>query len=173
MSGIVSASWNSTDERAAAFLASRGPAVVAALKFKMDSLMLRLQQWIMERHLSAPEGYSATMLHRRSGQLIRSIEKLPTVQGDEGTVSGFVKGAGGVAWYGKIHEFGGIAPYLITAINARALRFEINGEVIFRKSVMHPPAMARPFMSSSLQEMREAIIAELQTAGSTAFRGNA
>lgn len=42
----------------------------------------------------------------------------------------------------------GTDPHIITAKNAKALRFEIGGKVIFRKSVHHPGTKATRFWSA-------------------------
>ena len=64
----------------------------------------------------------------------------------------------GVAWEK------GIAAHDIVPIHAKALRFEIGGEVFFRKKVHIPAQAPRQFLEPALQEMRPQITSELQAA---------
>ena len=72
-------------------------------------------------------------------------------------------GAGSTAPYAAAVEFGS-APHIIKAINAKALRFSVGGQTIFRKKVNHPGSFPRPFMGSTLTEMRPWIELELEQA---------
>jgi hypothetical protein len=46
-----------------------------------------------------------------------------------------------------VHE--GARPHVIRPRNARALRFEINGRVIFARRVNHPGQRAQPFLTNA------------------------
>lgn len=48
----------------------------------------------------------------------------------------------------------GSGPHLIVADKADALRFEVNGEVIFRKAVNHPGSDPSPFLRPALDANR-------------------
>lgn len=43
----------------------------------------------------------------------------------------------------------GTAPHVIAARNAQALRFTMNGQVMFRRSVQHPGTSPRPFIEAA------------------------
>src|SRR5579872_2833735 len=49
------------------------PALYESISRNMDAFAIYEQSYIKREKLSAPEGFSATMLHRRSGDLSRSI----------------------------------------------------------------------------------------------------
>jgi hypothetical protein len=79
---------------------TRRAALFAALVERINYWDQRLQQRIQQK-------LSGEVLHQRSGKLKRSIEVIPAVADEAaGTISGRVVGAGGPAWYGKLHEFG-------------------------------------------------------------------
>jgi phage gpG-like protein len=75
-----------------------------ALKKTYYRLAVDLQKYIIRQKLSASPGYSATMLHRVSGDLVRSIQWLVTSSTQE--VTGKVYSAGDVK-YAALHEYGG------------------------------------------------------------------
>lgn len=64
-----------------------------------------------------------------------------TIHAEEGILSGQVV-AGGAAHFLE----GGTRAHAITAVNGRALRFHVNGQVVIRRSVQHPGTEPRPFM---------------------------
>jgi len=61
----------------------------------------------------------------------------------------------GVAWER------GISAHDIVPIRAKALRFEIGGEVVFSKRAHIPAQAARPFLQPTLYELRPVILREL------------
>lgn len=146
-----------TEGNPATMLELRAAAIMTALADDVSLLMLKLQAHIVSQHLSGrPPG-----LNQITGKLAGSINAIPPqIEGDQ--VTGAVEGAGGTAFYGRVHEYGGTRSYQILPVRAKALRFEVNGQTVFAKSVTHPPMPARPFMSSSLIEMRDEIVASLQ-----------
>ena len=152
-----------TEGSPATMMELRYAAIMTALADRVSLLMLKLQAHIVTEHLSGrPPG-----LNQISGRLAGSIRAIPSeIQGEQ--IVGSVEGAGGPAWYGAVHEFGGTRAYQILPVNAKALRFEVGGRVVFAKSVNHPPLPERSFMRSSLVEMRDEIVASLQQAASEA-----
>lgn len=147
-----------TSEQAAALVRERGSSIIAALARQISLETLRLQAHIVANHLSGPPG-----LRQITGRLARSIRVIPT-QVSEGSITGAVEGAGENAFYGKFHEYGTSRSYEIVPVRAKALVFEVNGQTVFAKRVVHPPIQARPFMRSSLAERRQEIIADMEKA---------
>jgi len=132
-----------------------GPRMVAALTEKINALDVALQRKIQTEKLSGQ------VLTARSGKLRDSIRALPVVESGTDLV-GEVKGAGGVAPYGRVHEYGGRGPYTIVPVKAKALRFMVGGKVVFARMVNHPPLARRSFMRVSLEEMAPEIVAGLR-----------
>jgi len=60
--------------------------------------------------------------------------------------AGFVKAGGAAAKYARFVE-AGTPPHDIRPKSGEALRFVVNGEVLFRKVVHHPGTAERPFMA--------------------------
>lgn len=110
---------------------------------------------------------SGGVLQRRSGRLLGSIrsELVETTDSIGGRVS-----TSGVP-YARIHEYGGqTSPHVIMARNSSSLAFVWQGQMRFFKKVNHPGSKipARPYMSTSLEEMREEIRATYERAGQAA-----
>lgn len=140
---------------------NKGPHIIAGLVTKTDELMIRLQKYIQEEKL---EGQ---VLQHRTGQLSGSVRALPTrIEGK--TIIGDVVAGGGVAPYAKYFETvaaggtGGTAAHVIYPVTARALHFFMGGAEIFAAYVFHPGFPAKPFISTSLEEMRDSIVNALQ-----------
>lgn len=142
----------------------RGPKIIAALVARMDRLMIQLQSYIIQEKLSGQ------LLHRRSGVLASSVRVVPTVV--EGTiVRGAVQAGGGPAFYAAVHESGGQRAFDVYPNPPhRVLRFIAEGEVVFARHVHHPPLPQRPFMESSLNEMRRTIVEGIHEAYFTAIK---
>lgn len=107
---------------------------------------------------------SGSVLHVRTGQLLDSInnEMHETTTEIYGTVY-----SSGVAYAG-IQEYGGqTRPHEIRPINARALHFFMGDAEVFAKSVQHPGSNipARSYLVSSLNDLRDTIVADLTAAG--------
>lgn len=64
--------------------------------------------------------------------------------------------------YGKVWEITGRPATTIVPIKAKALRFEIGGEVLFRKSVRQPAMPPRPYLKPALQAFRPFAAQQLQ-----------
>jgi phage gpG-like protein len=94
---------------------------------------------------------SGQVLQVRTGRLRRSINQRVDVSG--GSVVGTV---GTNVSYGKTHELGlTIKAHLVEAKKAKALRFQLGGKTMFRKSVMIPAVKMpkRSFLMSALQDL--------------------
>jgi phage gpG-like protein len=96
-----------------------------------------------------------TLLGVRTGRLRQAIVGNVKVTRKAGSVQGVI-GAGGLV-YAAIHELGGD----IYPVRAKALRFVIDGRVIFAQHVRIP---ARPYFGPALAETREYIVETLGTA---------
>jgi phage gpG-like protein len=172
-----------SDRRVPAQIRAALPVVISAIAQRITWWMLRLQQKIQGEKLQGQ------VLQHRSGRLAASINARPTEQTGSELV-GTVEGAGGPAWYGQIHELGGQRAYEILPVNKKALAFfpaggPANAKAIVRglragkggsiaqfaaaggvvvKGVIHPALKQRSFMSSALQEIQDAMLADLQSA---------
>jgi hypothetical protein len=88
--------------------------MVANLRLQLNYLALKLQKKIVSEKLSGQ------VLAHRSGKLAGSIHAQTTkMMGDRLSVS--VTGAGGPAFYGRVHEYGGTRNYLIEPKTREAL----------------------------------------------------
>lgn len=103
------------------------------------------------------------VLKVRTGRLKRSIS--PSAGADsrsryeqQGDASYYYVGTN--VSYGAAWEYGAKACDIVP-VKAKALRFEINGQVFFRKRVHKPAQAARPFLAPALQEMRPMIEEQL------------
>lgn len=135
--------------------------VMDAVAAKVDELGISLQRRVVTGFLSGPR---PTHLGRVTGRLAASISR-----GGADTTSHFERsGTTATAYvgtnvpYGAIWENRGLPARTIVPVHAKALRFTIGGEVIFRKSVNMPAKAARPFLAPALEEMKPLIISELQ-----------
>jgi hypothetical protein len=149
--------------------------VIEALGAKLDRMTLALTAKLTEIHLRlqakiAGEKLAGQVLKQQSGKLAGSIRAIPTVQEGQELI-GAVEGAGGPAWYGVVHERGGTHAYDIVPVSKKALAFMVNGQLIFRKLVHHPPLPRRSFMASTLTEETESIKADLQLTLDEAVQG--
>jgi phage gpG-like protein len=72
--------------------------------------------------------------------------------------------------YARYHEYGVARAWLIEARNAKALRFTVGGETLFRRRVIHPSLPERSFLRSALKEMTPQIEMELREAVAEAIR---
>src|SRR5258708_4124488 len=146
-----------SDQRLVEGLRAKGPAIIQVLMTKLNALIFILQSYIVSRKLSGQ------VLNRRTGVLAGSVRAIPAVL--EGTkIVAAVEAAGGPAFYGAVHEYGGSGAYPIVATRARALAFLMDGKKVFARSVMHPPAKVRPFMAPALEENAADIEAQLRVA---------
>ena len=157
----MSTLFNDTDRMISDALRRKGAAFLPALMQRMNFLMLRFQKYVQEQKLSGQ------VLNARSGNLRDSVRVVPAAISG-GVIKAGVQAAGGPAWYGRLHEYGVDHEWLIVAKNRKSLAFEIAGQMLFRKSVVHPPLPARSFMGSSATELTPEINASLQSVVRTA-----
>ena len=90
-------------------------------------------------------GRAYELAPRKTGRLRKSIGVRRTRRGYE------VVMGGSEAPYAGYVEYG-VRPHLIRARRARALRFEVKGEVVYARYVMHPGSRPRAVMSRALSE---------------------
>lgn len=125
--------FNGTDKRVIGYLTSLYPRIIPAVMNTIDIQNLILQQYIVTQKLSGQ------VLKHRTGKLAASVNVIPARM--EGTqIVGNVIAAGGPAWYGKIHEYGGT----------------FTAKKKFKSYTITFPE--RSFMRSSFAERRAAII---------------
>ena len=162
-------------------LRGRAPRVLQALRRKMDALDIALQSHIQGDKLSGQ------VLHHRSGKLFDSVRIVEAqVQGNE--VTGAVEGAGGIAWYGRLHEYGGTfarkAGTVRLRTNARGELLRQEGgvlavfakashkrvrEVAYGKGTITFPE--RSFMRTGMADMHPKIIEGLKEALAEGLQG--
>src|ERR1700733_7136385 len=96
---MIKITWTVTP-RTIELMRNKGARVVSVLTTKITILMQQLSSYVATQKLSGQ------VLNVKSGILRGSIHALPTTI--EGTkITGAVEGAGGPAFYGHVHEFGG------------------------------------------------------------------
>jgi phage gpG-like protein len=137
-------------------LESKASRLHEVLFTKVQALTLQLQTKVIGK-------LSGDVLRVRTGILRGSVNTQTTTDGTK--ITGTVSSSGGPAFYGRIHESGVPHAWQITAVKSRALAFQLGPKAearkIFAKHVTHPAMAARPFMSTTLEENRQAIIDEL------------
>jgi hypothetical protein len=114
---------------------------------------------------------SGLMLRIVTGRLISSI-RTELIE-DPTSIGGRVY-TSGVPYARILHEGGRTRPHVIVARRARALRFQWNGGIVFRRSVNHPGSVfpSRPYITRPLDQMRDEIRNRLVSAGQAAARSN-
>jgi len=126
-------------------------AMIQGLERGVLHALLHVQRIVQMRKLSG-EG-----LNVRTGTLRRSFGEAPRVSRQGSTVRGSF---GSILDYAILWEFGGIRPAQeIRPVRRKALRFEIEGQVIFARVVRQPAREqeARPYVRPTMQEERETI----------------
>ena len=137
--------------------------LLSVLSVKLNALMIMLSRYVVAEKLSGQ------VLKRQTGKLAASVHHVPaSIEGTK--VSGFVEAAGPGAPYGTVHEHGGERAYEIAAVNRKALHFVMGGREVWLRRVTHPAAVARPFMSTSLEENKSEIVSQLQDALTEALK---
>jgi hypothetical protein len=131
--------------------------IVNAIESRLNAILYQLAGYIVRDKLSGQ------VLKRRTGILAGSV-RVEAAKIIGAQIIGKVHAAEGPAFYGAVHEHGGNAAYEIMAVKARALKFMMGGREVYAKSVMHPAAMARPYMRPSLLENESNIREQLQAA---------
>jgi phage gpG-like protein len=138
-------------------LAAKATRLHEVLSVKVAAITQMLASKIVSEKLSGQ------VLHRRTGVLSASVHAEP-VTDDGTTIRGSVVSSQGAAAYGKIHEYGTSGRGWEIRATKQALMFEQMGVKVFARRVFHPALPARPFMSTTLEENRDAIIKELADA---------
>jgi HK97 gp10 family phage protein len=152
---------------------------VSALTFKaegLDSVVAQLEQLPLKVRLSLEKRVlklalefianvkeaklGGQMVKRVTGNLSRSIRTKQLVFNERATKAIMAAGDAGARYAADV-EFG-TKPHEIRAKDAKALRLQAGGNPIFRKKVNHPGTFPRPFMRSTLEEMRPWIELELE-----------
>lgn len=147
------ASWNGTDVSTVRSLRLLPTEIRAQLEARMSKNLIRLQAHIVADKLQGQ------VLHHRTGKLSASIRVIPPrFEGD--SLVGAVEGAGGPAWYGRIHEFGG------TFMRHTAMRFGASGRgrarsLLHRRMGTFATYPERSFMRSSFDDLRESMMTDL------------
>ncbi len=142
-----------------AFLARLG-AAPGRMKVEIDATVLKLGYALQARVQT--QKLTGQVLKVRTGRLRSSI-----AQGGTDSRSRFESTADtAIAYVGTNVSYGvawerGIAARDIVPIRAKALRFTIGGEILFRKRVRMPAQAPRPFLEPALREMRPQIVYEL------------
>jgi hypothetical protein len=114
---MIRISFNNSDEKLVAALQARGPQIVSAIQEELDRLMFELLRRVQAK-------LSGEVLHQRTGKLLSSIVKQPTIIAASGKqIIGSVSGAGGPAFYGRFHETGTTSAYEIRPTTKQALAF--------------------------------------------------
>jgi hypothetical protein len=161
---MLKLSFNGSDQRVEASLRARGPQIIQAVIRKMDGLMIQLQGKIVGEKLQGQ------VLQHRSGKLSGSIRAIPAVQ-DGTSIVGAVEGGGGPAFYGRVHEYGGV--FQIPEFQRRVVGGkEAIKARLSRKAGSTPGTVRahsanfpeRSFMRTSLAEFRQAIFEGLTAA---------
>jgi len=149
--------------RVGPFLESKIDSVRAALVARMDWWSARLQQIVVNDKLQGQ------VLKHRTGKLGDSVRALPTeVSGD--FIHGGAVAGGGPVDYARPLEYGSQA-HDIVPVNARALRFVIDGKVIFAQRVHHPGTRAFAYMRGTLDENASAYVSDMQEAANEGAKG--
>jgi hypothetical protein len=167
---MIRLSFNGSDTRVAEQLEATTPRMMGALVYRLDALDTMLQSKIVAEKLQGE------VLHHRTGKLSGSIRTVAAIiAGDQ--ITGSVEGAGGPAWYGRVHEDGGV--YDVPE-HMRRVGFNVKGETVklltgrgaIRKEVFgveERPVRAhtitfpqRSFMASTQRENEPEFIEALQ-----------
>ncbi len=127
-----------------AYLGSMSENVNKALQKAIYRIVVDLQTYIIQKKLKAPAGFSATQLHRITGNLARSIQQRVTSK--PGSVVGNVYSAGDVK-YAAIHEYGGVISRYGRKVGDYQIRMPM-----------------RSFMRSSLSENQSKIVNAIERA---------
>jgi hypothetical protein len=147
-------------------LESLGDTMLQSLLNVMDSYMEQLADRIRTKYLvgegDTPGKYVAYRQYgdaykAPTGKLAASVQIIPAhIESDR--VRAGVKAAGGDAWYGILHEKGGIqAQYLITPTERPNLVWKGPEGLVARKWAIRLAMPKRPFMQPAKEEMRPEI----------------
>lgn len=116
----------------------------------LDIKTLRLEKPIRRLLEKAADFAEETMKKKapkRTGRLRRSIRK---------RVGRFEAEIGPTVPYAVYVEYG-TRPHIIRPVRARALRFEVEGEVVFARLVRHPGTKPQRFIRETAEELQSQI----------------
>lgn len=99
------------------------------------------------RRMTRVQFESRKLVRVRTGRLFTSIRVRPGATG-RGIHVDVVAGGKGITYAGYEHD--GTAPHVIRARRRKALRFMVNGQVVFRKQVNHPGTTGTLFLELAL-----------------------
>jgi len=143
-------------------LIARMGQIPARMKAAVD---LTVQKLGFELEARVKRKLTGEVLRVQTGRLRASISR-----GAPGSMSRFESTADASIYYvGTNVSYGvmwerGIAAHTVRPVNAKALRFTIGGEVLFRMSARIPAQAPRKFLEPALFEMRPTIITQLSAA---------
>ncbi len=150
-------------EDASSRLTAYPAALTAALSAKAAKLAAALADLIKDDKLSG------AVLNTRTGALKNSIAASISADAD-GVVASV--GSEGDVKYAAIQEYGGkTSAHEILPVKAQALAFVVGGARHFARRVEHPGSLIpeRSYLRSSLDEMRDEILAALAEAATEAW----
>ena len=130
------------------------------VRMRLESKVRLLAFQFVEKVRS--EKLRGQMVKMRTGNLASSVRLAQLNLSETESVAVMAAGGSGSSYASHV-EFGTV-PHEIRAKYAKALRFEIGGNVLFRKKVNHPGTFPRPFMASTLEEMAPWIVIEMENA---------
>lgn len=139
----------------------------AAVKAEVDMTVQKLG-FELERRVKV-DYLTGQVLKVRTDRLRGSISVATAKQPGDSRSRFEATGTTSFAYVGTNVSYGvmwskGIAAHDIVPVKAKALRFEIGGEILFRKRVSIPAQAARPFLEPALESMRPLIMSELESA---------
>jgi len=165
MTDMMRLTFSGSDKAVVTNLQRRLERVMPSIVGAMNASNTMLQAYIQGEKLSGQ------VLQHRSGKLFNSIRvDNAEVVGDK--VEGSVAGAGGVAWYGQLHEFGGE----FQAVRRSAMSF---GKIGRRKRMTAQRIAGtaytikfpeRSFMRTAFAEMRDKMVANIRGAMNEAMQ---
>jgi hypothetical protein len=137
------------DEELIAALQGRKEQLIASLTSNMEAF----QKLLADR---VRVNLSGAVLQTRSGNLLDSVQEGDVVVTGGVVETTAVTAGGEQAPYGAIQEAGSETGefYQIVPTKAKALAWiSDSGERVIRRSVMHPPIVAKPFLAPAAEEM--------------------
>jgi hypothetical protein len=143
-------------DQAKAYIEDRRQALVDVLAQTIDA--------VNQQFADAVRGnLQGGVLEERSGKLLSTVMQEPAqVSGEE--VYGAVTAGGDEAPYGIYFEKGGTGYYDIAPVNARALAFISEGQLIFAKMVHHPPIPHLPWFEPAVDPAADEMANQLNAA---------
>lgn len=152
---------------ALAKLQAGAPDLVARLQQRMTLAMFKLQSRIVGETIPEmfPNGAPniAATVRANPAELEGAVIRGSVEAGGPRTTKRTLK-SGAVVDYAAVQEFGISHSFEILPFNARALRFLMEGKVVFAKRVTHPGLEPRPYMRQSLEAAAPSITEDLQQA---------